>query len=308
VTLAARISQEAFDGLPEPIQAEYKTDGDGFILDVQGVEGFQLANVAEMQTALQRERRKATDAEKALKPFKLEDGNLLDPEQARTALGKMEEIDSWDPDDKLKEHKERFEAQTRERYDRQLAAQQKKHNDNLTEVSSERDVLSGQLDETLRKNTAIAEINAAGGSVKGLLPIVLSKTRVSIDPDSKKRGVEVVGDDGHARLSPTAGISGNMNVKELVGELKADKELAPLFRGSGASGAGTTPGEGTGGGSPKGQNPFLDASWNLTVQSQLLTKDSAEYKRLQQEAINKEPEGKAARLAAFPSAGAGVAS
>jgi hypothetical protein len=87
-----------------------------------------------------------------------------------------------------------------------------------------------------------------------------------------------------------------MSIKELIQELKGDRELAGLFRGSGASGGGATPPSGSSGGGGRDANPFLDGSWNLTKQSQLHRADPGEFNRLRKEAAAKEPEGRAARM------------
>lgn len=300
MALLARINKDQHDKLSTELKAEYREDGDGFLLDVQSVGGLQLSNVAELQNALQLERRKAADAEKKLKKFRNEDGEELDPEAVKAALAKVAEMDSWDPDQKLREHKERFEAQVRDKAEKEKKALLDKHNEDLASVRKENEVISNQLDETLRKNTAIAAINAEKGSVKGLLPVVMGITRV-VRLDDGRRTVEVVGDNGLARLSPTSGNSNPMSVEELVKELRNDRELAGLFRGAGARGSGATSEEGSGGGAGaggSGVNPFLAGHWNLTAQAKLLKSDPGEYRKLQREAATKEPAGMAAKTIA----------
>lgn len=299
MSLLARINKEQFDKLSADLKTEYREDGDSYLLDVQSAGGLQLANVTDLQNALQLERRKASEAEKKLKKFRDEEGQELDPETVKAALLKVQEMDSWDPDQKLREHKERFEAQIRDKTEKEKKALLDKHNDDLTSVRKENEVISTQLDETLRRNSAIAAINAEKGSVRGLLPVVMGITRV-VRLDDGRRTVEVVGDNGLARLSPTAGNSNPMSVEELVKELRNDRELAGLFRGAGARGSGATSEEGSGSGSTAGQgpNPFLAGHWNLTAQAKLLKSDPGEYRKLQREAAAKEPSGMAAKTIA----------
>ena len=304
MSLSARITKEQHEALDSVIQAEYKTDDEGFILDVVAVDGLKLADVTELQSALQQERSKSKSAEKALKRYNGPDGKPLDPAKVQSAVAKMTEIDNWDPEQKLAEHKEQFEAQTRDKAEKEKQVLIDKHTTDMTDLQTENDTLDKQLDVTLRKNTAITAINEQGGSVRGLLPVIMEATRV-VKQDDGKRVVEVIGDNGLARLSPASGKSGIMVIDELVKECKADKELAPLFRASGASGSGTTPGDssgGTGGGTVTG-NPFMDKSWSLTGQGNISKTDPGESRRLQKEAIGKEPEGMAARMQTMPSAG-----
>lgn len=306
MTLIARINKEAFDALIPELQSEYKSDGDTgeFIPDIQGVDGFQLANVSELQNALQLERRKASAAEKALKKFNGPDGKPLDAAKVQAALAKMTEIDAWDPDDKLREHKEAFEQQTQDKAEKEREQLIEKHDQEMADLKTENGTLDKQLDVTLRKNSAITSINKHGGSVRGLLPVIMEATRV-VKQDDGKRVVEVIGENGLARLSPTSGKKGTMDIDELVIECKSDKELFPLFKASGASGSGTVPGDsgGAGGGAAATGNPFLEKSWSLTGQANITKADAADSRRLQKEAISKEPEGKAAKMQTMPSAG-----
>lgn len=226
--LKALLTQELYDKLPEAEQSYYKEIEGKFVLQVQTVDGLELAEVTKMRKALQTER---SDSEKAKQQLKVFEG--IDPEAARDALLKVKEMDNWDPDKKLEEGRKQLEAKFAE----DKAKLEKSFTGKLEVANKNNEVISFQLQETMINSAATMAIAEAKGSVELLLPIVKSKTRMRQLEDGRFVA-EVLDEDGTARLSPTAGSTAQMTISELVGELRSDEKFARAFDSSGASGSG----------------------------------------------------------------------
>lgn len=240
MALKAMVTTEEFDALPEDVQKEYGDDRDGQrALMVTPVAGLELQDVAAIKTSLQKERGEVTKLKGQLKTF---DG--IEPEAARDALSKVKEMDSWDPDEKLAEHKKRFEAQITTQAESRVKQLMDKHTNEVKALADDNKSLLKQLEETLVDARATAAINTAGGNVKLLLPLIRTQVRVAKNQDTGRFVTEVYGADGNARLSPTGPNTNLMSIDEFVGELKVDTTYAGAFKASGASGTGS-PGSGT---------------------------------------------------------------
>jgi len=229
MALAAIIKQEIFDGLKDEIKAEYKKRDDGtFILDVTPTNNFALEDVKGLKDALGSERAAHTEADKKLKAF---DG--LDIDKAKAALAKVEEMANWKPEDKVKEQIEAIKNQLTE-----------KHQGELGKKEESMKKLTGQLEKVMIEAAAIKAIAENKGSSALLLPHVKSATRMR-QTDKGEFMVEVVGEDGNARISPATGSTAPMSITELVAEMKTQETFAPAFEGSGASGSGASGSSGT---------------------------------------------------------------
>lgn len=229
MVLAAIVKQEVFDSLSSEFKAEYKKQDDGmFMLDVTPTDDFALENVKGLKTALSSERTAREEAERKIKVF---DG--LDAGKAKDALKKVEEMANWKPDDKVKEQIEAIKNQLTE-----------KHQGELGKKDESLKSLTGQLEKVMIEAAAIKAIAENKGSAALLLPHVKSATRMR-QTDKGEYFVEVIGDDGNARISPAAGSTTSMSITELVAEMKTQETFAPAFEGSGASGSGASGSSGT---------------------------------------------------------------
>jgi len=231
---------ESVDGLDEALRAAY-APGTGeyegkFVLQVEPVGTFELSDTGGLKSALSKERAAAADAQKALKAFE-----GIDVAAARDALSKVKEMDGWDADKKLAEHKAKFEADTEAKYAAQMAQLQQKHE---TEVA-ERDQLNNRLLDNVKQmsvvNAARAALAEHGGS-ELLMPHIERQVRTGFDTETGKPSVEVLDADGNVRLSPASGSTAPMNISELVATMKNDDTYKAVFAGSGASGGGTVGG------------------------------------------------------------------
>lgn len=225
---------ETIDAVPEAARGFYQENEGKFVLQVEPVNGYALENVEGLKTTFSKEMTKRKELEKTLLKFK-----DIDPERARDALAKLEEMGNIDPTKEAdKIVSERLEAAKKQLLE--------KHNKDL----EGRDGRIGQLTKTVESllidQAATAALAEAKGSVELLLPHVQRHTRVR--ESDGKYFVEVVDKDGNARIGNSKGDP--MTINDLVQEMRKSEAFGRAFDGSGQSGGGKPPGNG-GGGNPQ---------------------------------------------------------
>lgn len=227
MALAAIIKKDAWDGLSDELKKEYRPQEDGtYLLDVAPVGDFALENVKGLKSALSAERASREKAEGLVKAFE-----GLDPEKARSALKKVEEMANWKPEDKVREQIE------------------DKHKTELKALQDRLDKRTSQVEKMLVEASALKALADAKGNAELLLPHVKAATRLR-ETENGEFVVEVVGVDGNVRISPATGKTGPMSIEELVAEMKQSATYGVCFEGTGASGSGAT---GSVGGTPPGR-------------------------------------------------------
>jgi len=219
--MALKAILDNLDGLAEDVAKEYKKRDDGkFVLDVTSVDGFELAEVSKLQSALSKERennRKSTDL---LKKF-----GDLDPDKASEAIAKVEEMATWTPEQKVKEQIEAVKASIIEAHGKEKSG--------LEEKLSK---LTKSLEEAKIVSVATQAVAEQKGSVRLLMPHVRQQTRLrEVDGTFV---VEVLGADNNPRLTGSDGHP--MTITELVAEMKTQNDFASAFEGTGATGSGAT--------------------------------------------------------------------
>lgn len=237
MALAAVLKEEAYNKLPDTLKPEYKKQDDGsYRLDVTETEGWALTGGG-LTRALEEERKTNRDLTQKLKNF---DG--LDAEAAKEAIKNAEQYKKGDPEGKAKAQ---IEANTKE-YQKQIQEQK--------EASDKRiKTLTDELERALIDQAAMAELAKVSDSPTVLLPHVKQNLRM-VDKDGKFV-VEVINPaTGTTRISTESG--NNMSLTEYVTEIKKNKEFAPLFRASNASGTGRNP-LGSSAGAASGNNGDL---------------------------------------------------
>ncbi len=223
--MALKAIVEAIDTVPEAARAFY-TENDGkFILDVESVDGYALEDVSGLKGTLGKEMTLRKKLEKEVVRFK-----DIDPEKAREALVKLEELGNFDPSkDADKIVSERLEAAKR-----QLIEKQAKE---IEPLKGRIGQLTSYVEKLLIDNAATAALAEAQGSVELLLPHVQKHTRVR-EQDGEFT-VEVVGKDGNARIGNSKGDA--MTIAELVQEMRSSETFGRAFEGTGHRGSGTPP-------------------------------------------------------------------
>jgi len=223
MSLLARITEEQFKALAEPLRAEYEKDLESelYILDVTATDGWELANVVNLKSALSSEREKVKKLNKTVKRF---DG--LEPEKAREALAKYNELSTMNVDQKVEEKFKVVQNQLVE-----------KHNKELHSISEKYTKLKSQLQQELITSSAIKALRdpKVDGDVDLMLPHVISQVRMTEKEDGTFV-VEVVDKNGNPKIGDTNG--NPMSIDQLVLEMKGNKIFARGFNSSGASGGG----------------------------------------------------------------------
>lgn len=216
-------------GLDEATASHYIEKDGQYYLNVEPVNGVALEDVSGLKSSLMKERQNSKDARASLSLFE-----GVNPDEAKMALSKMDEVANWTPDEKVKEQ---IEAQARQLQD--------KHQAQTDKLNNEINTMKGQLQQTLVKTAAMEAITAEGGNVDLLMPIV--EQQIRMDSVDGKYIAQVVDENGVPRVSMAQGSVDNMSIAELVSTMKSSERYMPAFAGSGATGSGAT-GSSTGGG------------------------------------------------------------
>lgn len=222
---------DALDGVPEALRPAYREADGKFVLNVKQKDGWALEDVSGLKTALGKERTARETLERQVVKFK-----DLDPDKAREALAKLEEIAQIDPAkeaDKIANTK--FEAAK--------AQLLEKHGGEISSRDERIAHLTKTVESLLIDQAATAALAEAKGSVELLLPHVRAHTRVK-EADGKFT-VEVVDKDGNVKIADAKGAP--MDIKGLVAEMRQSETFGRAFEASGQSGSGKQPGNGTGG-------------------------------------------------------------
>jgi hypothetical protein len=217
-----RATLTSLDGIDPSLVEHYRQDGDKFVLDVEPSEGFALENITGLKSALQSERGRVRELEQSVKKF---DG--IDPQAALDALGKLDQIDNWSPDEKMSERMKSREAEISKKFTAEVDA-----------AKAQADKMRSELEKQLIHNATVDALRNHGGNVDLLLPHVKGQARLEESENGYR--VVVVGDNGEARVSMKSGSVDNMTIDELVETMRVNDSFAPAFSGSGASGGGST--------------------------------------------------------------------
>ena len=218
MTLKAILS--SLDGLSESVAANYTAQDGRFFLQVEPVDGHSLEDDAGLKSSLSKERANVKTLQGTLQDFE-----GLDAVAARDALGKMSEMATWTPEDKVRE---------------QIEAREKtitaKHAAEMEKSASDANGLRSQLEQQLIRNAAIEAITKLNGNVDLLLPHIESQTRM--DMVAGKYVAQVVDDSGTPRVSMAPGSVDGMTIDELVNSMRDSESYSPAFAGTGATGSG----------------------------------------------------------------------
>lgn len=219
--MALKAMVKSLDGLNDAQKALYRQEGDHFLLDVEAVDGWELTGSG-LKNALQREREAREAAEKRAEAFK-----DIDPDKAREALGKVESMKNWTPDEKVKEQ---IEQRTRE-----VAAAK----------DQEIGQLKGSLDlyrkgyETLTVEKALTESLEKHRFLAPKVAVKLFRDSVALVEKDGQISVAVIGTDGKpaTRVDAKTGDIKALSIDEYIAEQAKRPEFAELIKGNNASGS-----------------------------------------------------------------------
>jgi DNA-binding transcriptional MerR regulator len=213
-----KLTVDTLDGIDDAIKSLYAERDGKFTLQVDGIE-----DTAGLKTALQKERKTAGELEKQTKAWKNlgktpeEIAELLEAQEAR-AQTDAERKGEWD----------KLRAQMNEKHAKELSTKEETINQ-----------MRRRLESELVDAKAVSAIAAAKGVPDLLLPIV--QRQVKVDENFNVVVVDAKGD-------PRVNVKGEpLNITDLIAEMRASEIYGRAFEGSGQSGSGTRPSNGTGG-------------------------------------------------------------
>ena len=240
--MALPIVIQSLDQIAEPLREHYVQRDGRYVLDATPHEGLAIEDVTGLKNSLAAARGERDQLKSSLAQFK-----DLDPEAARTALQKMQEMQSWNPD-----------KQVEEKIQAKLDQMRKLHQQELEKATGKTGELTKQLEQLMVVNAASEALQKNGGNIALLLPHVRSQVRMR----QTENGMicEVVDAQGNPRVGDSQG--NPMTIPQLVEEMRNSTDFAPAFAGTGSSGSGNK--GSTGGGastrSAPGGKLLIDAS------------------------------------------------
>lgn len=245
--MALKAILENLDSVDEGVKPLYVQREGKFVLDVEPVDGFELASVGTLQTALSSERSIRGNVEKELKKFgsawddkEKKWVHTLDPTKAKQAVEKYDQFMSFDPN---KEADKVVEAKVNAAKEGLIA----QYTGEISSRDERNALLTSTVEDLLVTQTARADIIAAKGVPELLLPHISKMTRVG-EKDGKFH-VEVIDKDGNVRIGDTRG--NPMTIAQLVEEMRGSEVFGRAFEGDGTTGTGKQPNTGGGNGTLK---------------------------------------------------------
>lgn len=246
--MALKAMRENLDGLDEKESQHYVEKDDKFYLAVTKVDGLGLENISGLKStveklrasekSLQTELKTTEDALKSAQTVHKEytakyDG--IDAEQARSALGKIAEIQDWDGETKVKEAVQLAVTQVEQKAQTKLSEVVKQNTLKVEGLQNDLADSQSQLQEAIVTTKIIEAISKENGNVEVLMPHVRNQVAMVKDTHGKWRP-EVQKADGTPRIGDSAG--NDMTIGQLIQEMKSQDIFAGCFSGTNSSGTG----------------------------------------------------------------------
>jgi len=224
MALKAILTSEEYEALSEnsAIQAEYVEKDGKYFLDVTPVDTFALEDVGGLKSAYAKQMAEAKELKKKVLSFE-----GIDPDEARTALGKVKEMSDWTPEQKVQEKIESVTLQMEE-----------KHRKEMLDKDATIELQNQVIEQEKVHNAAAKAIADHGGDVDLLLPHVLASCKCKREGDNWV--VSVLDAEGNPKISNQAGSTAPMTIVERVAEMKASDKFAVCFKATGAKGSGAS--------------------------------------------------------------------
>jgi len=221
--LSAILEKEQFDELSETEQQHYTEREGKFYLDVLTVNGFALEDVKGLKTTVEKlranEKKLQTDLTVIQERF--ED---IDPEEAREAIKKYDEVKNWDGDQKVREAVEASKRELVKAHKKEVEILQDELADSQTQLTDA--IVDTKVVEALQKEE---------GNVELLLPHI--KKHVRMAKNSAGKWIpEVTNDANEPRVGDSDG--NPMTIAQYIQEIKTQKTFAACFPGANATGSG----------------------------------------------------------------------
>lgn len=217
--LKGRVKKDDYDKLTPELQGFYELDGDWAYLkegETEDVEG--------LKSALEKEKRMATERQQRLEAFK-----DIDPAKYKEAVDSLKRIEEMEKDIAIKI--DSATKQVTEKYEKQIKDREK----TIT-------FLSSQLEVALVDSSLLSAMGDKVISPKVLLPHAKQRVKMIADEKKKTFVVNVVDTDGNVRISQKSKDNSPMTMQELIEEMGNEDDFKPLFKASTAAGSGASGG------------------------------------------------------------------
>lgn len=251
MTLKAQITAEEFAELPEALQEKYEENGDGYRLQVEGVEFPD--DVEKLRNALEREKEERRKAKERLSSLP-ED---FDPDKWKELRELEEQVEAGKLDEKGREQLEKMKQQIEERKNQEVEAERK--NRERAETHLEKLLVQDRV------RSAVEEAGIKGEYRDDVVDLLIYRGQPTVE----------IGDDG-----PRAYVSADPeqpDVREWVLAWAKGEEGQRYMPPSEKSGGGTQQGGAPG---ANGANPWSAEHWNITEQGRITRQDPKLAERL----------------------------
>ncbi len=255
--MALRAFLSSLNELSDEAKKLYRKEGDGFVLDVETSDGFELVNTTNLKKSLQTERNRAKELDEKIKAF----GDAT-PESVQSALSLVKELDGKPLDKAMEERWKLRETQLSD-----------KHKTEITKHETKISKLLEELQENIITARATQAIAEKKGNVELLLPHVIKHMRMR-EVDGKHIAQIIDPSTKQERITKKGSSSDAMQLSELMEEFVNSSSFSAAFEGSNASGSGA--GGGASGGGKSG---------NAYTISQEQAKDIRAYKAAKEAAV-----------------------
>jgi len=230
---------DSLEGLDESMKEHYKEKDGKFYLDVEKIGGLALENVDGLKSTVEKLRTSEKTLQQSLKSVqdslnehsKKYEG--IDPEVARSALSKIDEIKNWDGETKVKKAVEVAEQKLQSKMEELV----KQHSTKVEELEDEIANSQSQLQDAIVTSRIIEAISKEGGNVDLLIPHVRKNVNMIKDNNGRWKP-EVINDEGNPRIGDSQG--NPMTITQFVQEMKSKDIFAAAFSGVSSTGSGKT--------------------------------------------------------------------
>ncbi len=247
MAILPKATQEQFDAMSDEMKGHYVQKDGVYTLEVTPVDGIKLENVDNLLSTVSKQKGDINGLNSQLKAFRLEDGSLMDANQAREAIKKVSEYGQLTPEQLAEQKMADYKASIATAHQGELDAANKKATNYFE-----------QLKSVMLLQQAESEIAKAGGNVELLRPHVLNQL-IMAENEAGKLTVGV--NDGSGNFAIKDGQGNLKTIGDVVEGLKNNDAFKSSFNADLKGGTGAKPGQDTPGSTPIDTSELKD--WEL---------------------------------------------
>ena len=228
MALKAKLNEDQFAKLSDDQKGLYVERDGSHVLDVEAVDGFDLQNVHGLVSALQNEREAVKKANE-----KLAGVGDLDPAAYKAAITELETL-------------KKQGGEVGKEAAAQIAAIKTAHTEEVGKFQTREKSMMGNLETALIDSevSSLLTEEELRGNAHLLLPHVRNQARI-VENDGTYRSQVFDPATGQERLATSGPDAGKpLGLRGLLSEMKKSDAFSPAFAGTGATGSGSTNGQG----------------------------------------------------------------